>query len=75
MLVHLLNLALKARNGSAIVALRWTPVFSLPVGDGTLTYRIVDAWCIERPTGGLVGEYPDPLTAFAAAWRMKRRPS
>jgi hypothetical protein len=71
MLVHLLNLALKARNGSAIVALRWTPVFSLPVGDGTLTYRIVDAWCIERPSGGLVGEYSNPLAAFAAAWGMK----
>jgi hypothetical protein len=75
MLVHLLNVALKARNGSAVVALRWTPVFSLPVGDRILTYRIVEAWCIELPTGGLVAEYPDPLSAFAAAWRMKRRPS
>jgi len=25
MLVHLLNVALKARNGSSVVALRWTP--------------------------------------------------
>jgi hypothetical protein len=71
MLVQLLNFALKARNGSAVVALRWTPVFSLPVGDKLLTYCIVDAWCIERPTGGLVGEYRDSLSAFAAAWRME----
>jgi hypothetical protein len=71
MLVNLLNLALKARNGSAVVALRWTPFFSIPVGDGMLTYSIVDAWCIERPTGGLVGEYSNSLSAFAAAWRMK----
>ena len=70
MLVHLFNLALKARNGSAVVALRWKPVLSLPVGDRVLTYSIVDAWCIERPTGGLIGEYPDSLSAFAAAWRM-----
>jgi hypothetical protein len=69
MLVHLFNFALKARNGSAVVALRWTPVFSLPVGDRILTYSIVGAWCIERPTGGLVGEYPHSLSAFAAAWR------
>ena len=75
MLVHLLNVALKARNGSAVVALRWTPVFSLPVGDRILTWRIADAWCVERPTGGLAGEYRNPLPAFAAAWRMKRRPS
>jgi hypothetical protein len=71
MLVHFLNFALKARNGSSVVALRWTPVFSFPVGDRILTYTIVDAWCIEQPTGGLVGEYPGPLSAFAAARRMK----
>lgn len=29
MLVHLLNLALRARNGWAIVALRWTPALYL----------------------------------------------
>ena len=71
MLVHHFIFALKARNGSAIVALRWTRVFSLPVGDRILAYSIVDAWCIEQPTGGLVGEYPNSLSAFAAAWRMK----
>jgi hypothetical protein len=71
MLVNLFNFALKARNGSAIVALRWRPVFSLPIGDRILTYSIVDAWCIDRPIGGLIGEYPNSLSAFAAAWRMK----
>ena len=71
MLIHLSTFALRARNGSAIVALRWTPVFSLPLGDRILTYSIVAAWCIERPTGGLVGEYAGSLAAFAAAWRMK----
>jgi hypothetical protein len=75
MLVRLLNLALKARNGSAIVGLSWRHMFTLPVGLGVLTCSIADAWCIERPSGGRVGKYPDPLSAFAAAWRMKRRPS
>jgi hypothetical protein len=42
MLVHLFNVVLKARNGSAIVALRWTPLFELPLSDGTMTYCIVD---------------------------------
>lgn len=70
MLIPILNLALKARNGASVVPLRWTPVFSLPVGDGLLTWRIVDAWCIERPSGGLVGDYANPIAAFAAAWRM-----
>ena len=71
MLVHVLNIALKARNGSAIVALRWTPVFSLPVGGKMMTYCIVDAWCIEQPRGGLVGDYASVLSAFLAAWSMK----
>jgi hypothetical protein len=46
-------------------------VFSLPVGDKMLTYLIVEAWCIERPGGGLVGDYSNLPSAFAAAWRMK----
>jgi hypothetical protein len=71
MLVHIFNAALKARNGSAIVALRWTPLFSLPLSDGRLTYSVVDSWCIERPAGGLVGEYVSCLSALASAWRLK----
>jgi len=71
MLAHLFNFALKRRNGSAIVPLHWAPLFSLPLGDRTLTYLIVSAWCIERPRGGLLGNYSTPVSAFAAAWRMQ----
>ena len=70
MLIHILNLALKARNAASVVPLRWTPVFTLPLGNGLLTWRIVDAWCIERPSGELVGDYTNPVSAFAVAWRM-----
>ena len=72
MLVHLLNRVLNTRNGSAIIALRSTPLFSVRVGDNILTYNIVETWCIERPIGGFVGEYSNLLSAFAAASRMKR---
>jgi hypothetical protein len=61
MLVHICNAALKARNGSA----------TLPLADGMMTYCVVDAWCIERPAGGLVGEYASCFSALASAWRLK----
>jgi hypothetical protein len=71
MLVHLLNAVLKARNDSSIVALRSTPLFSFLVGYRMLTYNVVDAWSIRRPNGVLAGDYPNLLTAFAAAWRIE----
>ena len=71
MLIHLVNPLLQARNGTVLVALRWMPLIELPIGNGTLTFHIVEAWCIRQPTGELTGDYRNCLSAFAAAWRIK----
>jgi hypothetical protein len=71
MLVHLLNPLLQAHNGTAVVALRWMPLIELPIGYRMLTFQIVEAWCVRRPTGELIGDYANSLSAFTAAWRIK----
>ena len=71
MLIHILNPILQSRNDSAVAALRWTTLIELPLGDRTLTFRIVETWCIRRPTGEMAGAYENCLSAFAAAWRIK----
>ena len=71
MLVHLLNPLLQARNGTAVAALRWMPLIELPIGYKMVTFHIVEAWCVQLPTGELTGDYANCLSAFAAAWRIK----
>lgn len=71
MLIHLLNPLLQAHNGTAVVALRWMPLIELPIGYKLVTFHIVEAWCVQRPTGELTGDYANCLSAFAAAWRIK----
>ncbi len=71
MLVHFLNPLLRAQNRTAVVALRWKPLLELPIGYKMLTFLIVEAWCVRRPTGKLTGDYANVLSAFAAAWKIK----
>jgi len=71
MLVHALNLILQRHNGTTIVALRSKRIVELPIGTNPLIFSIVEAWCIQRPTGELAGDYANCLRAFATAWRMK----
>jgi hypothetical protein len=71
MLIHLLNPLLQAHNGTAIVPLRWVPLIALPIGYKTLTFHIVEAWSVQRPTGELTGDYTNALSAFVAAWSVK----
>lgn len=71
MLIHLLNPLLQAHNGTAVVALRWMPLIELTIGYRTMAFHIVEAWCIQQPTGELTGNYANCLSAFAAAWRIK----
>lgn len=70
MLTNVLNTLLAQRNGSALVALRMTPLIEIPIGMRLLCFNIVDRWCVEQPGGGLVGSFGNPITAFMAAWRL-----